>query len=57
MAIHHLLLPYTLMLAVHILSVELMLAALPFTKLSHAYTLFLARWYNGASSARKGVAA
>ncbi|HUN91713.1 MAG TPA: nitrate reductase [Burkholderiaceae bacterium] len=54
-AFHHLLLPYTAMLAVHILSVELLLAAVPFTKLSHAYTLLLARWYAGAIAARKGV--
>jgi nitrate reductase gamma subunit len=55
LALHHLLLPYTTMLALHILCVELLLAALPFTKLSHAYTLLLARWYSGAAAARKGV--
>ena len=57
MAYHHLLLDYTLMLAVHILSVELLLALLPFTKLFHAFSIFLSRWYTGQMSARKGVAA
>lgn len=53
---HHLLLPYTTMLALHILSVELLLVVLPFTKLMHLFTLFVARWYNGDIAARKGVA-
>ena len=44
------------LLAVHILSVELLMIVFPFTKLMHAFTLFLARWYNGAFSAYKGVA-
>jgi len=44
------------LLAVHILSVELLMVAFPFTKLMHAFTLFLARWYNGAVSGYKGVA-
>lgn len=56
MAYHHLLLPYTLMLALHILSVEFLLVVLPFTKLIHTFTLFAARWYNGDIAARKGVA-
>lgn len=56
LAYHHLLLEYTLMLAVHILSVELLLVVLPFTKLFHAVSLWPARWYNGDISARKGVA-
>jgi nitrate reductase gamma subunit len=56
MAYHHLLLDYTLMLALHILSVELLLVVMPFTKLTHMVTLFIARWYNGDWFARKGVA-
>lgn len=56
MAFHHLLLPYTLMLALHILSVELLLVFMPFTKLAHFGTLFLARWYNGEVAGHKGVA-
>lgn len=56
LAVHHLLLPYTLMLALHIISVELLLVFIPFTKLAHAGTLFLARWYNGEVAGHKGVA-
>lgn len=56
MAYHHILFPYTKMLALHILSVELLLVLLPFTKLIHVVTLFLSRWYNGELFARKGVA-
>lgn len=55
-AYHHLFENYTLTLALHILSVELLLALLPFTKLFHVVSLFMARWYNGDISARKGVA-
>jgi nitrate reductase gamma subunit len=55
LAVHHLLLPYTLMLAVHILSVELLLVFLPFTKLFHAFTVFGSRWFNGAANGHKGV--
>ena len=43
------------MLALHILSVELLLVVLPFTKLFHAFTLFGSRWYNGKVNAHKGV--
>ena len=56
LAVKHLLLPYTTMLALHILTVEILLVVLPFTKLFHAFTLFISRWYNGDISARKGVA-
>lgn len=55
LAVHHLLLPYTLMLAVHVLSVELLLIALPFTKLFHAFTAFGSRWFNGTVNGHKGV--
>ncbi|GAB4290025.1 MAG: hypothetical protein Kow0096_03310 [Thiohalomonadaceae bacterium] len=55
-AYHHLLLDYTLLLALHILSAELLLVVFPFTKLTHTFTLFIARWYNGDIAARKGVA-
>lgn len=55
MAVQHLLLSYTTMLALHILSVELLLVVLPFTKLFHAFTLFGSRWYNGKVNAHKGV--
>ena len=56
LAVHHLLLPYTLMLALHILTVELLLVFLPFTKLFHAFTAFGSRWFNGTVNGHKGVA-
>lgn len=46
---------YQQMLIVHIASVELLLVAIPFTKLAHMFTTFSARWYNGAISGFKGV--
>jgi nitrate reductase gamma subunit len=55
LAVQHLLLPYTTLLALHILSVEILLVVLPFTKLFHAFTAFGSRWYNGAANAHKGV--
>jgi nitrate reductase gamma subunit len=55
LATKHLLLPYTTMLALHILSVELLLIFLPFTKLIHVFTLWGSRWYNGDVNAKKGV--
>ncbi len=55
-AYHHVFEDYTLTLAMHILSVELLVVVLPFSKLFHAFSLFLARWYNGEISGRKGVA-
>jgi nitrate reductase gamma subunit len=56
LAYHHLLLEYTLMLALHLFSVELLLVLLPFTKLFHTFSLFISRWYNGDTFSRKGVA-
>ena len=55
-AFHHLFENYTMTLAVHILSVELLLVVLPFSKLFHVFSLFIARWYNGDIFGRKGVA-
>lgn len=55
LAVQHLLLPYTTMLALHILSVEILLVVLPFTKLFHAFTVFGSRWYNGRVNGHKGV--
>lgn len=46
---------YQLMLGLHIASVELLMIAVPFTKLAHMGSLFLARWYNGAIAGYKGV--
>ena len=56
MAYHHLFVEYTLMLALHLFSVELLLVLLPFTKLFHTFSLFISRWYNGEIFGRKGVA-
>ncbi len=56
LAYHHLFLDYTLMLALHILSVELLLVLLPFTKLFHTISVFISRWYNGDAYARRGIA-
>jgi len=56
LAVHRLALPYTQMLAIHILSVELLLVVLPFTKLIHTFSFIFSRWYNGAMAGRKGVA-
>jgi nitrate reductase gamma subunit len=55
-AFHHMIDEYTLLLAIHILSVDLLLALLPFTKLFHVASLFMARWYNGDIAGKKGVA-
>ena len=56
LASRHLLLPYTLMLALHISSAELLLIFIPFTKLVHVFTLWGSRWYQGDANAKKGVA-
>lgn len=55
LAVKHLFLPYTTMLALHILSVEILLIVIPFTKLFHVFTLFASRWFNGRINAHKGV--
>ncbi len=47
--------PYPLALGLHILTAEIFLIVLPFTKLTHIFTTFIARWYNGASFGRRGV--
>lgn len=54
-AYHRLIDPYPLALGLHLLSVEIFLVVLPFTKLTHIFTAFIARWYNGAIFGRKGV--
>lgn len=48
---------YTFALALHILSFELLLVSIPFTKLIHTFTFLIARWYNGAIAGRRGVEA
>ena len=55
MAFHRIGFSGPMLMAVHIMSVELLMIAFPFTKLSHAFTLFLARFYNGAVTGLKGI--
>jgi nitrate reductase gamma subunit len=55
LAYHHLFLPYTVLLTIHIISVELLMIVFPFTKLTHTFTLFMSRWYNGMMAGQKGV--
>ena len=43
------------LIAIHILSVELLLILFPFTKLMHTFTVVLSRWYGGAISGYRGV--
>jgi nitrate reductase gamma subunit len=47
--------PYQRLLAVHILSVDLLLVWFPFGKLMHAFYIFPSRAINGALLARKGA--
>jgi len=54
-AFHRVGLPAPSLIAIHILSVELLMVVFPFTKLMHMFTLILARWYNGAISGYRGV--
>lgn len=55
MAYHRLGLDYTSMLALHILSVELLMVSLPVSKLTHAVTFSMARWYTGSNNGRRGI--
>jgi len=55
LAYHHLFFDYTWLLAFHILSAELLMIMLPFTKLMHTFTIFVSRFYGGAISGHKGV--
>ncbi|WP_295880842.1 hypothetical protein [uncultured Thiohalocapsa sp.] len=55
LAYHRMINPYPLALGLHILAAEIFLVVLPFTKLTHIFTAFVARYYNGAIYGRKGV--
>jgi nitrate reductase gamma subunit len=55
LAYNRLINPYPLALGLHILAAEIFLIVLPFTKLTHIFTAFVARYYNGAIFGRKGV--
>lgn len=46
---------YQLSLSLHLISIELLLIAIPFTKLSHMLSIFISRWYNGAMAGYKGI--
>jgi nitrate reductase gamma subunit len=52
---NHLVSSYTLMLALHLLSVELLLVVAPFTKLTHMFSFATARWYQGYKAGRRGL--
>ncbi|MGD8560605.1 MAG: hypothetical protein PVH04_13120 [Gammaproteobacteria bacterium] len=54
-AMHPLGLSYKTLLIMHIISAEVLLIAIPFTKLSHMVSLFVSRWYNGAIAGYRGV--
>lgn len=54
-AFHRIGLSAPTLLAIHILSVELLMVAFPFTKLMHTFSVFLSRWYGGAISGYRGV--
>jgi hypothetical protein len=55
MAFHRLGFDYTLMLALHILSVEVLMVLLPLTKLTHSVTFAMSRWYTGSANGRRGI--
>jgi len=55
LAFHRTILSGPTMIGIHILSVELLMVVLPFTKLMHVFTVFLSRWYGGAISGYRGV--
>ena len=55
LAMHPMGMSYKMALALHIMSAELLLVAIPFTKLSHMVSLFISRWYNGALAGYRGV--
>lgn len=54
-AYNHMILPYTSMLAIHILSVELLLVVAPFSKLTHMFSFVLSRGYQGYQAGHRGV--
>jgi nitrate reductase gamma subunit len=57
MAFHRIGPDYTLMLALHILSVELLMIALPVSKLTHTVTFAISRFYTGSNNGRRGISA
>jgi nitrate reductase gamma subunit len=55
MAVGHIGARYETLLALHLLSVELLLIWLPFGKLMHTFTFLFSRGFTGARAAHKGV--
>ncbi|MCB9993371.1 MAG: nitrate reductase [Hyphomicrobiaceae bacterium] len=55
LAVGHYIEPYETILALHILSVELLLVWFPFGKLMHAFLVFLTRSETGVFYSRRGV--
>ena len=55
MVLHPMGMTYQLSLVLHLISIELLLIAIPFTKLSHTLSIFVSRWYNGAIAGYKGI--
>jgi len=55
LAFHRIGLAPPMLIALHIFSVELLMVIFPFTKLMHTFTLFMARYYNGAIAGYRGV--
>ena len=55
MALHHIGNSYNVVLSLHLISIEALLIAIPFTKLSHTLSIFVSRWYNGAIAGYKGI--
>lgn len=55
LAFHRIGLPPPQLIAIHILSVELLMVVFPFTKLMHTFTLLMARYYNGSIAGYRGV--
>jgi len=47
--------PYPMLLGVHVLSVDLLLLCLPFTKLAHTGLVFFSRAMSGAFFGRRDV--
>jgi nitrate reductase gamma subunit len=54
-AFYHLVEPYPMVLAVHVLSTDLLLMCLPFTRLAHTGLIFLSRAMSGAFYGRRSV--
>ena len=55
LAMHPVAASYQTALILHLISAEVLLIVIPFTKLSHMVSIFISRWYNGAIAGYKGV--